>query len=187
MRTLRMALAGMTMVALLVGVTGAVVAQEDDAEEVSTAASPVTGRIADGRQDQPYSISNDADRARFRDAVYVDPIEMDDPRLSGTLWQAWSRDALRNTSGGRYGAFGQLISATIEITNDEGSWVGKSRGYIHPETSHMHFQIDLAGTGAYEGYSALLYAKGPSDWDVEGLIFPGPLPDFPGPVEVPAE
>ena len=179
MRALRLALVGTVILALLGGMGGAVVAQEDGANEVSAGPTLVTGRIIDGRQDRPYTRSTDDDRIRYRGAVYVDPIEMDDARLSGKLWQAWSKDGLRD------GRPGELITGTTELTNDGGSWVGKQRGYIDPFTGDYHFQIDLTGTGAYEGYSALLYAKGHSTWDVEGLIFPGALPDYPDPVEVP--
>jgi hypothetical protein len=185
MRTWRLSLVGTVIVVLLGGLSVGVVAQEDDAEEVSTGLSPVTGTIIEGEQHGLYSTSYDADRIRRRGAVYEDPIEMDDARLSGTLWQTWSRDELPDSSGDFVGRNGELITGTTEITNDAGSWVGKMRGYIDPVTNQYHFQIDLTGTGAYEGYSALLYAKGPSTWDVEGLVFPGTLPDYPDPVVVP--
>ena len=101
---------------------------------------------------------------------------MDDPRLSGDLWLLWNRSYL-------YG--GQVISGTVELTNDDGTWVGTMRGY---KVGGRHYwQVELTGIGAYEGHSALLNHRGVSGYvhEVEGFVFPGELPERPEPVEVP--
>ena len=185
MRTSRLSLAGTVIIALLGGLNGAVVAQTTDMAELPDGPASVTGTVFDGREHQGATKSLDADRARHRGVVYVDPIEMDDPRLSGAMWQAWSLDTLPDADGRYLTEQGSLISGTAEIVNEDGSWVGTLRGYIDPATRDIHYHAELGGTGAYNGYSALLYAKGPSTMDVEGFIFPGTLPGYPDPVEVP--
>ena len=112
---------------------------------------------------------------------------MDDARLSGTLWLLSNMEAI----GGRIRASeGEVMAVTVELVNDDGSWVGTMRGYIAYEPRRVHYwQLELTGTSAYEGHSALLQVKGPGTgpYEVEGFVFPGALPDYPGPVEVPAE
>jgi len=187
MRALRLSLTGVVILALLGGAGGTVAAQEDDAEGVAAGPAPLTGTVIEKRQHQRASTSYDEDRIRHRGAEYEDVIEVDDARLSGTMWQVWNTDALPGPDGKVFGKSGNLITGSTEINNDDGSWVGTMRGYLHPVTKDYHFQIELTGTGAYEGSSALLYAKGPGNWHVEGFIFPGTLPEYPDPVEVPAE
>ena len=50
-----------------------------------------------------------------------------------------------------------------------------------------YWHIALTGTDAHEGLSALFYAWGPAQGliDVEGFVFPGVLPAYRDPVEVP--
>ena len=61
------------------------------------------------------------------------------------------------------------------------------RGY---KASGLHdWQLELTGTDSYEGLSALLNSRGVSTYshEVDGFVFPGALPAYPDPVEVPAE
>ena len=113
--------------------------------------------------------------------------EMDDARLSGTLYQLWNHEGI---GGPKFGADGEVLAGTVELVNDDGSWVGTTRGYIvngPPRT--LYWQHELTGTGAYDGYSALAYAvgEGMGDHEFEGFVFPGELPEYPYPVEVPAQ
>ena len=115
-----------------------------------------------------------------------DTIEMDDPRLSGTLWNLWNVDSIK---GRKYASDGEIIAGTIELVNDEGSWVGTMRGYASMDPKTYQIGMELSGTGAHDGFSALLYATRPETgvWDIEGFVFPGALPEYPDPVEVPVE
>jgi hypothetical protein len=183
---MRLTLVGVVTLALLEGLSGAVAAQEDDAEGMSAGPAPVAGTAIEKRLLQLASTSYDEDRIRHRGAKYEDIITLDDARLSGTMWQVWNTDNLPDASGKTFGSIGNLITGRTEIVNDDGSWMGTMRGYIDKATDNYHFQIELTGTDAYEGYSALLYAKGLGMWDVEGFIFPGELPAYPDPDEVPA-
>ena len=84
---------------------------------------------------------------------------MDDPRLGGTLWQLWNHASI---GGPKYRADGEVMSGTVALVNDDGSWVGTMRGYIFHVPMRTHYrQLELIGTGAYEGLSALAYAEGP--------------------------
>ena len=55
-----------------------------------------------------------------------DTIEMDDARLSGTSYHVWNRDYL---------PFGQVLTGTVELVNDGGSWIGTMRGYKRVATT----------------------------------------------------
>ena len=57
-----------------------------------------------------------------------------------------------------------------------------STGFQSPATGAMHYEVLLAGEDAYEGLSALLVLS-QDEWghtfDVDGVIFPGELPEYP--------
>ena len=188
MRRLLSWLAGWVIVALLGGTGSAVVAQDDDAELNPLGLSPVTGDIRYVRPwDGPIE-SEDADRSRRRSLLVEDIIELDDPRLSGAMFAMWNYDALPDPSGVQMGAGGTLWSGTAAIVNDDGSWRGTMNGHSDPDTQHTFVEYDLVGSGAYEGYSAVLHATGLGQrLDVAGWVFPGGWPEQPDPVEVPAE
>jgi hypothetical protein len=48
--------------------------------------------------------------------------------------------------------------------------------------------MELTGAGTYEGLAALLVFRAQRGYlqEVEGFVFPGALPEYPDPVEVPA-
>lgn len=185
MRTLRLSLAGTVTLMLLGGLSVAVVAQDEEVLAPDKP-HPVSGQVTVGDFFQDPDITNeDGTQVRRNGGVY-DTIEMDDARLSGTMWQVWNRDSI---GGPLRRGDGEVETGTVELVNEDGSWVGTMRGYasMGPRTHYWH--IELTGTGAHEGFSALLYAKGPAGgpWDVEGFVFPGVLPEYPEPVKVPAE
>ena len=188
MRTLGLSLAGALMAALLGGAGGVVVAQAHADEEAPLGLAPVAGTLAYRWQRQAETASNDEDRWRYRGGLFGYTIEVDDSRLSGSLWATWSRDAFPDDSGRAYGNGGALRTGSVEIVNDEGSWRGTAHGYLDPTTVHWLIEFQLAGTGGYEGWSALLHARGPaSPMDIDGFIFPGAWPEYPKPVVVPAD
>jgi len=130
-------------------------------------------------------ITQGDDRKTYRGGGDEYIIEMDDLRLSGTLYQLRNRDDI----GQRYQhADGEVWTGSLELVNDDGTWTGTVRGYTSMNPGTLHWQIELTGSGAHEGSAALLTAMGLyGAWDVDGFIFPGALPDYPEPVEVPAE
>ena len=57
---------------------------------------------------------------------------------------------------------------------------------MNPATLHWH--MELTGTGAYDGLSALLEAVGLyGPQEVQGIILPGALPEYPEAVVLPVE
>jgi hypothetical protein len=102
-----------------------------------------------------------------------------DPRISGK-WIASSDDrgqALAYTREGSDQPLFIVTSTPVRIENPEGSWVGHQegvRGGAHSE-SFIDSQTILAGEGAYEGLTAILYDP-QNDWHYEGVIFPAPPP-----------
>jgi hypothetical protein len=180
MRTLRLSLAGTVILMLLAGLGGVVAAGDED-PPAADKPHPVSGTLRYVGTFQGGTSALEDGRAGQRDYGSYDRIEMDDARLSGTLYHVWNRDYLGD---------GEVFTGTVELVNDDGSWVGTMRGYFaYEESGRRHYwQLELTGTGAHDGLSTLLYASGPAPGlaDVEGFVFPGTLPAYPGPVEVPA-
>lgn len=185
MRSLRLSLLWMVSLALLGGMGGSAMAQDTEAPSFEEP-HQVTGQILRYVTWRHGVSSWDGER-RFQQTkgTYLEnPIQMDDPRLSGLLRRVWNRD----TYGGPVRAgLGEVMAARAEVVNDDGSWIGTNRGHVayqNPRT--FYWQFELTGTGAYEGHTALLYAKGPTGgpFEVEGFVFPGLLPDYPA--ELPA-
>lgn len=71
------------------------------------------------------------------------------------------------------------------ITNDEGTWISEDHwGYQHPEDQTMLYSATYRGTGSYEGLSAVAVMSQDTwgfTFDIEGVIFPGDLPETPEP------
>ncbi len=146
---------------------------------------PVSGELRWERKFQTPDISQLDDRKTYRGDGSENAIEMDDARLSGTMYLLRNRDDI----GEKYQrADGEVWTGSLELVNDDGSWIGTVRGYTSMNPGTLHWHMELTGTGAHAGFSALLEARGLyGAWDVEGFVFPGVLPEYPEPVEVPAE
>ena len=174
MYPLRLPVTIVVTLTLLGGLSGVVVAGDEDAR-----ASEVNGRNIGYRIFESGTETHEDGRTLQRGYGSYDTIELDDARLSGTLYHVWNRD---------YMLGGQVLTGTVELVNDGGSWVGTMRGYKLGGTRH-YWQMQLTGTGAYDGLSALLVFRGVDDirQEVEGFVFPGALPDYPEPVVVPTE
>ena len=180
MRTLRLSLAGTAILMLLAGLSGVVVAQDEEAlatDGPHRFSGPCTyagsyGSESSGSEDGRWWRHGYLGRCRS---------EMDDPRLSGDLWTLWNHESV---GGGIHCGTGEVLTGTVELVNDGGSWVGTMRGYIVNGPRTHFWQLDLNGTGAYEGLSALAYAIGPGGGahEFEGFVFPGALPTYPEPV-----
>lgn len=150
---------------------------------------PVTGTMNADAQGIDWGPADDVtqefDRKTKRGGGGTWTFEMDDPRLSGVAYESRNLDMI----GPKYEHHqGETFVGTIELVNDDGSWVGDLRGYATMGPATRHWHIELTGTGGHEGLSALLEGVGPyGSAEVQGLIFPGALPEYPGPVEVPTE
>ena len=115
------------------------------------------------------------------------PLEMDDPRVAGSISVAINQDVHKVSD------FVDVVptSVDIRIENADGSWSGQGTSIIHgggtierDEATDL-LTLILTGAGAYEDLTAYLIV----DWTedppaVEGAIFAGEMPPFP---ELPTE
>jgi hypothetical protein len=104
---------------------------------------------------------------------YTYRVESTDPRLEG--------EAIWIGTGHRFPTepMFEVQSATWELTNDDGGWIGTSTAIIGNGLGDTDTMI-LTGTGAYEGLTAYLV----STWSragahLRGAIFPGDMPPTP--------
>jgi len=106
-------------------------------------------------------------------------IEMDDSRLSGRYETNQNVDQYLSTVA--------IKSGVGTLTNEGGSWAVEFHGFT-PPTGNEYIAY-LTGEGGYEGLSAMLVSR-PSAygrWAMEGVIYPGVLPEPPAWVLPPAE
>ena len=184
MRTLRLSLVGTVILALLGGMGGTVLAQDAEAAPFDEPYQ-VAGKVFYPRVWRLLEkIWDDERQVEERTHYLENPIEMDDPRLSGLLRRIWNCETY---GGPREAGLGEVMAARTELVNDDGTWVGTMRGYVAYGPRRHYWQFELTGTGAYEGHTALLWTQGPGGGpqEVEGFVFPGPLPEYPA--ELPAE
>ena len=134
-------------------------------------AASVTGTFLTNRGARDFADDTDTDwgrRQRGRD--YAGHVEMSDARLSGDVRATDNADRYCAGECGPGTLLADILWGTIEITNDGGAWVGTSVG------SNQTYYA-LAGTGAYEGLSAIIFetevASGDKVWN--GVILPGEL------------
>jgi hypothetical protein len=186
MRTLRLSLAGMVILALIGGLGGVVVAQDGD--EPATTATYVTGQQTDAREVAGGTYSGADGIDRNRDAVFVDTIEWSDPRLPSSMWISENLDM--HALGDDREAW--AWAGTIRLEDEVGAWTGLEYGmgeWVGDGLALRPRVMMLTGEGAYEGLSAMLQRR----WDpddptyhatVEGYIFEDQLPPMPEPVTV---
>ena len=96
MRTLRLSLAGMVNFMLLAGLGGGVIAGDEEAS-ASDGPHPVSGTSTYAGKFESGDHVFEEGRALQRGYGSYDTIEMDDARLSGTLWHVWNRDFIWGT------------------------------------------------------------------------------------------
>lgn len=108
--------------------------------------------------------------------------EVSDPRISGNNHSV--HDYYKYDGQPRWG----VRSYSSVIGNEDGTWVATDGwGYQQPEDGTMFYAGRYRGTDAYEGLSALVVLSRDSwgmRFDVQGIIFPGDLPEAP---ELPTE
>jgi hypothetical protein len=182
---LRLSLAGAAILVLAGGTSGVVVAQEE-AEAPTDGSALLSFRVPFGGWTTYSKPSVEEGRNTYRDwRRVIDPVETGDPRISGQLWMNQDYDTLHDSR-----ATVAVGHAGIDL--DEGAWRGTfsgngAAGYEGLALIH----VDLRGTGAYEGLSAMLFLyfdeasidHDLGDFDSEGIVFPGELPPMPVPAK----
>ena len=170
---------------LLAGSAVAVAAQDEEATTEPNSPVIVTGnQLGGGRPVQePEATMVDGVRQERGLVVTGDRFEADDPRMTGSLSIAGNADF--RTVGGTPAI---LISYTLRIENEEGSWSGPCDFLAVPDDGRPDpFSCLFSGEGAYDGLSAYLVFENPEQppFPFQGLIFEGELP--PTPERPPAE
>ena len=119
------------------------------------------------RADDPGVLHFEGDHTEF-------PWESSDPRLSGTVTHTGNRDIYQ-------GAAVMVESATLEVVNDGGRWIGPmTRGKVG---SDYRATALLRGEGGYEGLTALVFLDFGITPSGIAAVFPGEMPPVPLPAE----
>ncbi len=180
---LKTTIAAAMVVGLMAGSAVAAAAQDGASSEAAFVTGTVGASTVIG---EPVSTIADGVE-NVRGLVREGPIEMSDPRLTGSL------SRVLNFSVHPVGDDGALVIQTDlwRIENDGGSWAGPGTamsgiGEIPSDITVDLETVVLTGEGGYDGLSAYLVA----DWspetgaDMQGAIFTGEMP--PLPEEIPA-
>jgi hypothetical protein len=181
MRTLRLSLVGTVILALLGGLSGAVVAQSEEASEPTLNPDMLATAIFDGTascQVVGFGTQTETDLwgSVRRDFVSECTETMSDPRVSGTSTTTWDADC---------SFFGCVTWGTFELVGPDGSWVGTfthTLGHGEGDLLVGDLQFGTAigeGTGAYEGWAYVAHSTSSDPYmkrTVEGFVFPGDPP-----------
>ena len=193
MRTLRLSLAGTIILALLGGLSGAVLGQDD--EEMPVGATHVTGTVTANRTVHSPTFVDHSDAAfGAYGGVYERDIEWSDPRLPPVMRASENWD-FYGVGGSDEVSAALSLMLNLRLDGPTGAWTGaiyalaEETGDRYPQTVLMV----LSGEGAYEGLSAIfrgVFDEPPVQgeepyWD--GYIFEGPLTPMPEAPELPAE
>jgi hypothetical protein len=160
-------------------------AEGDEATTEPTTPAVVTGNMM-GQGDvaqEPTNTEVDGVNQTRGLAFEGERLEMDDPRLTGTV--SYEINADGRTVGDTESA---LLSVHWRIENEEGSWSGSCPSLFiaeqdaDPSTMDPYiFSCLYTGAGAYEGLNAFLVQENPAEppYPVKGLIFEGDMPPMP--------
>jgi hypothetical protein len=200
MRTLQVSLAGAVILALLGGLGGAVVAQDEEPTPVTF----VTGTVAEAYGYDVYR-EEEGDPSSYDIRGYEvmtelggpmrQVVEWSDPRLPPDLWLTLGYTLISTGEDEFDGAMNAAWQSLLE--DEQGRWRGTGRT-VQGGPDEKYSLYVLTGEGAYEGLSALLQGTTPDDveasllhahapWDMayEGYIFETeltPFPDVPVPL-----
>jgi len=185
MHASRLSLAGIVTLALLGSMSGAAIAQED--AEAEYAAITGTMSVVRSVTDPQIVTSPTIPQESGTGWVYEVLLQTSDPRLAGNAVADHNYLAfVPGATGGR------VWSVAGRLANDGGSWLLEGQGFAQPDkafASNNHYVFRYVGQGGYEGLTAMTLAlpTGMGQWDIEGVLFPGPMPDLPPPVEPQAQ
>ena len=168
MRAIKTTTISILAVGLLAGSAVGVAAQDE-----SAGASNLTGTIASGSDVSQGTRTEVEGLVLTSGVVGLGRWDAPDERLSGdaTYTGNWLYDERERTS---------IRSATYELSNDGGSWLGEATALATPslDTDTVLF----TGRGGYEGLTAYVLI----DWsrpatEFTGVVFPAPMPETPEP------
>ena len=143
MRTLRLTVAGMVLLALLGGLGGAVAAQAED-EGSGLITEPTYSPLDQG--DEPDGTY-----------WYAGLVEASDPRLSGTWTENW-----RCQPGSGF----EVCVGAVRVENEGGTWLGRVEGFNHPGGAYDWTVLE--GQGGYDGMTAIRFIG--EEPDDEGVV-----------------
>ncbi len=169
MRTLRLSLAGTVILALLGGLSVAVVAQDQGVEPTWTTLVEEQCMLA---EDDAHTSETDGKLTRVRDYALACEVMFTDPRVSGMRSTLYNEDCL--------GSFPCVYWATHELAGPDGTWSGWTTGTVDADRTAIGHSV-LTGSGAYEGLTFVWSAIGTYDEPpiAYGLIYEGEPPPLP--------
>jgi hypothetical protein len=160
MRTLRLSLAGMVVVALLGGVGGVAMAQDEDPWLGDWLEPTEEGAFGFYGPDLTKCVLDKSEREaeygpeggkEIRNLLFTCEVVFSDPRLTGT-------QTTRLTE--RCFTMGGCVSwGTMDIVGADGTWSGWFQGIEDP-TGKTDLHIVLTGSGAYDGLTNIRHASG---------------------------
>jgi hypothetical protein len=181
MRTLRLSLAGTVVLALLGGLGGVVLAQ-DEADEVTPVV--VTGDESCTHVVEGTESIGPGGVMQTRGVLLDCTNSMSDPRVSGTFRNTWNADY--------YPAADEVVVWGTHVLDDPvAGWECSYTGMNHPsEDIWVLLHAVCQGTGEYEGLTyAFYHVEGESDigngTSYHGFIYEGPPPPW-GPIPAPS-
>ena len=202
MRTLRLSLVGTVILALLVGLSLAVVAQDEGPTPITF----VTGMVTELNQYE-FSEEDDGDlsvadirgyEVMTQSAPLGQVVEWSDPRLPTDLWLSLGFTRISQGEDQPESVRAMNLAWQSLLEDEQGRWRETGRSVLDADEKYSLYV--LTGEGAYDGLSALLRGVAPDDeeagllhahapWDMayEGYIFEAELTPMPDPVEPPAE
>lgn len=136
----------------------------------------VTGQSAYVGQPGSGTTEVTATRVLEHGATYEYRLTSDDPRFDGALYMTISLDSLLGAPGA------SVFTGEARVEAGSGGWDGVFRGVGMVGTNDMRSQAILHGTGSNEGLSAVLFLDNAHNelvFQVEGMVFPGDLPELP--------
>jgi len=192
MRTSRLSLVSTMVLSLLGGVGLAATAQEDGGAAVTGKSEATAFEGNTVSVWRPYDrgklkfIGDEGKRALRGESWQVQVTDVSDPRLAGTWRKVINSDT--------YVGGPSVWSSAARIDNSAGSWLGRLTGWRGPDEvgygnafSPWHSQGVFTGTGAYEGLTAVILMMDTGAHSIQGVVFPGVVPEVPEYPEPPTE
>jgi len=184
MRTLRLSLTATVILALLGGLSSAVVAQS---EGDSSRVTQFTGTVTDENWHFEGAEDWEEDGVYYsRGTVAEWSIDWTDPRLPPKMWHRIDMEEYLPSTPDSAVPY----ATSVLLLDEDGSWTGTGRGVGYGEG---FVQVVLTGDGAYQGLYAVLDRKDATQPDdtvqrtFDGFIVEGELTPMPDPVELPTE
>jgi hypothetical protein len=190
MRTLRLAMVGMVILALLGALGGAVLAQSDEEDMAADLPVVVTGSESCGGRTSGQTTQAPNGAESHRDLVGLCTNTMSDPRVSGTYTNTFNSQCYSPSSV--YPSEDCVFWGTHVLEGEDGGWDCTFSGTEDPSGQNWGIVHAICpGTGGYEGMTYVYqHAFGGAEdigngTSYHGIIYEGPPPGEPWPM--PAE